>query len=242
MNPEDFELEKRIRSLSINEDSNNEMGLELAELIANCVADVEPHDCSDEDAEVKNHSPNENDGDLPKSLIVTNLPGVLFTDQQLKLEFEALFRTYEDTATFHYLKSFRRARVDFRANETASRARVHLHQTPIGDNLMNCFFGQPPVINKNTQQFLQIPPPVRQFLISPPASPPVDWASGRESEPVLNFDLLSAIASLGPGDEHELLAATGENPGIVVHICSDDEGIARKGGVVIGNTPCPKRN
>lgn len=84
MNPEDFELEKRIRSLSINEDSNNEMGLELAELIANCVADVEPHDCSDEDA-IKDHSTNENDSDLPKSLIVTNLPSVLFADQQLKV-------------------------------------------------------------------------------------------------------------------------------------------------------------
>lgn len=64
---------------------------------------------------------------------------------------------------------------------------------------MNCFFGQAPLINKNSHQFLQIPPPVRQFLISPPASPPVDWAPGPETEPVVNFDLLSAIASLGPG-------------------------------------------
>lgn len=64
---------------------------------------------------------------------------------------------------------------------------------------MNCFFGQAPFVNKNSHQFLQIPPPVRQFLISPPASPPVDWAPGKETEPVVNFDLLSAIASLGPG-------------------------------------------
>lgn len=83
MNPEDFELETRIRTLSLNEDSNNEIGLELAELIANCVADVEPHDCRDED-ELKQHSPNEND-ELPKSLIVTNLPSALFADQQLKV-------------------------------------------------------------------------------------------------------------------------------------------------------------
>lgn len=66
---------------------------------------------------------------------------------------------------------------------------------------MNCFFGQAPFVNKNSHQFLQIPPPVRQFLISPPASPPVDWAPGPETEPVVNFDLLSAIASLGPGEK-----------------------------------------
>lgn len=89
--------------------------------------------------------------------------------------------------------------MDFSSNAIASKARLHLHHTPFGDSVMNCFFGQPPLINKNTQQFLQIPPPVRQFLISPPASPPVDWAPALETEPVINFDLLSALASLGPG-------------------------------------------
>ena len=114
-------------------------------------------------------------------------------------ELEALFRTFDDSATFHYLRSFRRARVDFSSNSIATKARVHLHHTPFGDSVMNCFFGQPPLINKNSQQFLQIPPPVRQFLISPPASPPVGWAPAPETEPVVNFDLLSALASLGPG-------------------------------------------
>lgn len=68
---------------------------------------------------------------------------------------------------------------------------------------MNCFYGQLPFRrtdgNKSDRQYLQIPPPVRQFLISPPASPPVDWAPGPETQPVVNFDLLSALASLGPG-------------------------------------------
>ena len=114
-------------------------------------------------------------------------------------ELEALFRTFDDSATFHYLRSFRRARVDFSSNSIATKARVHLHHTPFGDSVMNCFFGQPPLINKNSQQFLQIPPPVRQFLIPPPASPPVGWAPAPETEPVVNFDLLSALASLGPG-------------------------------------------
>ena len=120
----------------------------------------------------------------------------------LQMEFEKLFRTFDATATFHYLKSFRRARVDFSSPSITSKARIHLHQTPFGENVMNCFFGQPPILNKNTQQFLQIPPPVRQFLISPPASPPVGWAPAPESGPVVNFDLLAAIAALGPGNSY----------------------------------------
>nr|CAG4637420.1 EOG090X0FJX [Ceriodaphnia reticulata]SVE73248.1 EOG090X0FJX [Ceriodaphnia reticulata] len=242
MNPDDFELEVKLRSLSIIQESgstNNEMEHQLAELIANCVADVEPRNSQPED-EKKGLSDETKESEQPTSLIVTNLPKELFFQQELKTELEALFRTFEDSATFHYLRSFRRARVDFSNNSIATKARVHLHHTPFGDSVMNCFFGQPPIVNKNSQQFLQIPPPVRQFLISPPASPPVDWAPAPESEPVVNFDLLSALASLGPGDKHELLPATENQPGIVVHVCADMEGVPKQR--VIAQTPCPKRN
>ena len=53
-----------------------------------------------------------------------------------------MFREYEPNATFHYLRSFRRVRVDFEAHLAASRAKLELDGTPLGDNVIHCYFLQ----------------------------------------------------------------------------------------------------
>jgi len=51
--------------------------------------------------------------------------------------------------------------------------------------------------------FLHVPPVTRQFLISPPASPPVGWEQPREDRPVVDYDLIAAMAQLLPGNFHK---------------------------------------
>lgn len=176
--------------------------------------------------------------DLPKSVIVTNIPSEVFGDEKLKKELEDLFRTFSDNITFHWLRSFKRLRVNYDSPVAAANARVRLHQFPFHNSAINCYFAQPvtPISLKN----LRPPAPVKQFLISPPASPPVGWEPREEGEPLLNPDLLAAIASLGPGESHELHAPTPTQPAIVVHTALTTDTNAPKIGCPLPHTRCPE--
>ena len=78
------------------------------------------------------------------------------------------------------------------------------------------------------EAFLQPPPLEKQFLISPPCSPPVGWEQPREGQPVVDYDLLAAIAELAPGEDHELQASTRDTPSIVVQLCQGQEELRNK--------------
>ncbi|XP_055857434.1 protein sarah [Episyrphus balteatus] len=181
--------------------------------------------------------------DLPTSIIVTNIHSEVFASDQMKAQMEDLFRTFSEAATFQWLRSFRRLRVNYDNAIDAANARIKLHQFEFNKKtIISCYFAQPvtPVSHKN----LQPPAPVKQFLISPPASPPAGWEPREENEPLVNHDLLAALASLTPGESHELHPQTEDQPAIIVHTAKLQDS---SGGVVaapkqaIVHTKCPER-
>lgn len=76
---------------------------------------------------------------------------------------------------------------------------------------------------QQTQTFLTIPKLTKQFLISPPASPPVGWEPVHEGSPIIDVQLISAIANLMPGKMHEIHQGNESQPGIFVEVCDDAE-------------------
>ncbi|XP_034720860.1 calcipressin-1-like isoform X1 [Etheostoma cragini] len=157
--------------------------------------------------------------ELPSALIACKVPQSLFNDGGVKAGFESLFRSFDPAVQFQYFKSFRRARISFSDAPAAAEARLRLHKTDFHGKEMRLYFAQSVHIGSPR---LMPPKPDKQFLISPPASPPVGWEQSNDAMPVINYDLLCAISKLGPGEQYELQMATPTTPSVVVHVCEDE--------------------
>ncbi|NXM74362.1 RCAN1 protein, partial [Serilophus lunatus] len=135
-------------------------------------------------------------------------------------KFEALFQPFDREISFQYFRSFRRARISFSCPRAAAAARSHLQGMEFLGKELRLYCPQTLHIGSS---HLAPPNPDKQFLISPPASPPVDWEQVADATPVINYDLLCAISKLGPGEQYELHAATATTPSVVVHVCESSQ-------------------
>jgi len=188
----------------------------------------------------------EEEPELPDALILTNLPKIIFEDKDLKRELEELFKEIDPHATFLYFKAFRRARINYTSPHKAAQARICFNELMFEGSTVRAFFAQPldpqpkDADGKEIDNHLRPPSPERQFLISPPASPPVGWTQIRESEPnrqtLAPFDLISALANLTPGEDHELYRGTPGTglPTIIVSTAQEDEVSDRPRGSDVG--------
>lgn len=230
---EDAQMFKSIRSMMMegglssssnttstdNEDFMNEDGLEQPPQLPAPLPPLPPLPyelLSDFDASL------EYDDALPSNLIVTGLPGELFSSPELKREFEALFTRFDSACRFGYFRLLKRCSVQFDEPIVAVLVRLELDRIDFAGAQLKMYLNKP-IKLKNTRAFLEPPKNDKGFLISPPSSPPVGWESQLEDPPVVNLDLLVALSKLEPHEPCELVKSNHaqNTPCIIVHPCPD---------------------
>ncbi|XP_039504241.1 calcipressin-1 isoform X2 [Pimephales promelas] len=170
-------------------------------------------------------------------LVATAVDHETFSRPLIREQFEALFRAFDPDTSFQFFRSFRRVRINFTNALAAAEARVKLHKSDFNGKEMRLYFAQSVHIGSPR---LEPPKPEKQFLISPPASPPVGWAQSQDAMPVLNYDLLCAVSKLGPGEQYELHTGTTNTPSVIVHVCEDDSSADEEETVETGKRDRPK--
>ena len=104
---EEFDLEKKLEELSLDSSTSGggtdpaDRDLQLAQLIARVTADL-PSTVCNENSEANQDSA-ENNSEQPKSLIVTNLPQKLFSDQEMKVDFNFAKKISSLFSLFYFL-------------------------------------------------------------------------------------------------------------------------------------------
>jgi len=140
------------------------------------------------------------------TLLITNLDDIsIFEPENLK-NFRDTIDQHVPIHSWAPLKSFRRIIASFYDIASATFIKQSLDSETIMDCRVRVYFGAPTDISP-TSKHLEAPKLQKQFFISPPPSPPHDWAIRNEGPPnkeVHAEDLASALAKLhATSHEHE---------------------------------------
>ncbi|KAJ3158011.1 hypothetical protein HDU89_000393 [Geranomyces variabilis] len=126
------------------------------------------------------------------TLIITNLSPAAFATPDAQQTVRAACERYGPLSQFVPLKAFGRALVVYKRTADAQSARRLMHETDVvAGSRVRVYFGQhtdtshllDPSLGTHIDH-LRVPALERNFLLSPPGSPPIDWVQIRESSPV----------------------------------------------------------
>ncbi|KAF9099671.1 hypothetical protein BGX29_006985 [Mortierella sp. GBA35] len=134
------------------------------------------------------------------TIIITNLEVPHF-EKETMLKLKAKAESFGEIFYFAPIKSFYRVFVVYHATRDAQRAKALLHNTAFEGSTIRVYFGQhTEAVIDPASRYLHPPELEKNWLISPPGSPPIGWSQVREDPPNslhLAEDLVKALLEMG---------------------------------------------
>ena len=97
---------------------------------------------------------------------------------------------YGELVTCDFDSTMQRVRAVYSVREEAVFALNHLHGKVFDDSCLRVYYAPKQELSRPDTNHLTVPLATRQFLISPPPSPPVGWEPCDEEPPVVRTKLL----------------------------------------------------
>ncbi|KAG0272446.1 carbohydrate-binding module 1 protein [Linnemannia exigua] len=129
------------------------------------------------------------------TLIITNLEVPHF-EKETMLNLKAMAESFGNVFYFAPIKSFYRVFVVYKATADAQKAKAELHNTTFEGSTIR----HTETVIDPASRYLHPPELEKNWLISPPGSPPVGWSQVREDPPNslhLADDLVKALLEMG---------------------------------------------
>ncbi|CAF0836808.1 unnamed protein product [Didymodactylos carnosus] len=163
-------------------------------------------------------------------LEVTHVPETLFTDDNIRLQFESIFHEYDPEVVISYSQEFNRCYLTFSDVILALQIQANMNGKEFQGKNMKVIFS----VQQDAIDYLKPPEHERVFMQSPPTTPPIGWVVQREAPPSINLDLFLALSKLQPHEPLEILSKQGNLPAIIIHPCSDTSSDEDENGNVTG--------
>lgn len=149
-----------------------------------------------------------------KTLILTNLLSSMFEDSNLS-SFRHSIELISHVEVWIPLKSFTRVVVSFTCVHEAQQVRAVLDKRDLMGKILHVFYGETESLSgRGSDSLLRVPALEKNWLISPPGSPPVGWTQIREDAPNvqhLHEDLLMALEILVREDTYQQHPSAGDH-------------------------------
>ena len=117
------------------------------------------------------------------TLLITQLSSSLHYTPESREELKTLLEKHGSLKSLVPFKAMSRYIAIFESTQAAIEAKLNLDNSTFKDALLRIYFGQHSDLKTLKENYLKVPEIEKNFLLSPPGSPPLDWIQERESEP-----------------------------------------------------------